>query len=213
MLEYPELDILFWQARRGSALVVNFPTRIDTILGVFGTSRTSLIERCVSLPGISDHDVVLVYLCSPNTQEPSEKEILSLETMEENLAKFTEKFMKHFSTSTPVNVFRNGFRERCSESIDTFDPSKQTSMRFSHAWCNRDIRLLSRRNKRAFRIVPTTKRPGSHAWCNRDIKKKQKGFQDSPTTKKQANWNRCKKLQEEIQQACRRLMMSSSITW
>ena len=40
--------------------VIDFPTRIDNTLDIFGTNRPSLIDRCVPLPGISDHDVVLV---------------------------------------------------------------------------------------------------------------------------------------------------------
>ena len=66
---------------------------------------------------------------------------------------------------------------RCIESVDTFVPSKLMSTPYSYAWCNRDIHRLSRRKKRADR--------------------------KARATKKQADWNRYKKIQKETQQACR----------
>ena len=71
----------------------------------------------------------------------------------------------------------NGFRQRCIEFIDTFVPSKLTSMRYSQTWCNWDTRRLSRRKKRAF-------------WKAR-------------AAKKQADWNRYQKIKKETQKACR----------
>ena len=44
----------------GCEQIVDFPTRIDNTLDIFGTNRSSLIDRCVPLPGISGDDVVLV---------------------------------------------------------------------------------------------------------------------------------------------------------
>ena len=72
----------------------------------------------------------------------------------------------------------NCFKQKCIASIDTFVPSKMTSTRFSQAGCNRDIRRLSGRKKRAFK--------------------------KAPTTKKQSDWHHYKKIQKEAQQACRR---------
>ena len=40
--------------------VVNFPTRQDNILDLVLTSHPSLVNRCKPLPGISDHDIVLI---------------------------------------------------------------------------------------------------------------------------------------------------------
>ena len=44
----------------GCEQIVDFPTRIDNILDIFGIERLPLIDRRVLLPGISDRDVVLV---------------------------------------------------------------------------------------------------------------------------------------------------------
>ena len=118
---------------------MDFSTRIDNTLDIFGTNRPSLIERCVSLSGIGDHDVMLQDSCVlPVCKKPVRREAYiwkraNKQDMEEDLAKFTEKFTKYFFTSTPVSVLWNGFRQRCNESVDTFVPSNLTSTRYSKA--------------------------------------------------------------------------------
>ena len=44
----------------GCEQMVDFPTRIDNTLDIFCTNRPSLVDRCIPLPGLSDHDTVLV---------------------------------------------------------------------------------------------------------------------------------------------------------
>ena len=44
----------------GCEQMVDFPTRIDNTLDIFCTNRPSLVDRCIPLSGLSDHDTVLV---------------------------------------------------------------------------------------------------------------------------------------------------------
>ena len=44
----------------GCKQMVDFPTRIDNTLDIFCTNCPSLVDRCIPLPGLSDHDTVLV---------------------------------------------------------------------------------------------------------------------------------------------------------
>ena len=44
----------------GSDQIVRFPTRGESILDVFLTSHPYLIEKCKTVPGVSDHDIVFV---------------------------------------------------------------------------------------------------------------------------------------------------------
>ena len=89
---------------------MDFSTRIDNTLDIFGTNRSSLIERCVYLQGISDQDIVLEESCVlPVREKPVRRKIYlwkraNTQVEEEDLAKLTEKFIKDYSTSTPVNV-------------------------------------------------------------------------------------------------------------
>ena len=38
--------------------LVTFPTRESNTLDIFATNRPTLINKCISVPGISDHDAV-----------------------------------------------------------------------------------------------------------------------------------------------------------
>ena len=40
--------------------IVDFPTRLDNTLDLVFTTHKSLVNKCNHLPGISDHDIVLV---------------------------------------------------------------------------------------------------------------------------------------------------------
>ena len=39
---------------------VDFPTRLDNILELVFTTHPSLVNECKPLPGIGDHDIVLI---------------------------------------------------------------------------------------------------------------------------------------------------------
>ena len=44
----------------GAEQMVDFPTRKDNILDIFVTNRPSLVNKCNPIPGLGDHDIVLI---------------------------------------------------------------------------------------------------------------------------------------------------------
>ena len=42
-----------------SIIVVTFPTRLENTLDIFITNRPTLVSKCKSIPGLSDHNIVL----------------------------------------------------------------------------------------------------------------------------------------------------------
>ena len=44
----------------GAEQMVDFPTRKDNILDIFVTNRPSLVNKCSPIPGLGDHDIVLI---------------------------------------------------------------------------------------------------------------------------------------------------------
>ena len=40
--------------------LVNFPTRKENTLDIFTTNRPSLVIKCTPIPGISDHEAIVV---------------------------------------------------------------------------------------------------------------------------------------------------------
>ena len=59
--------------------MVNFPSRNDNALDIFCTNRSSLVQRCETLPGLSDHDIVLVHTTILLTRRKSTQRLVYLE--------------------------------------------------------------------------------------------------------------------------------------
>ena len=145
----------------GCEQIVDFPTRINNILDVFCTNRPSLIDRCIPIPGLIDHDIVLTDTnVLPTRQKPIKRKIFlwkraDKSSMSEDLKEFTEEFTHANTTETEVNTLWTTFKQKCIESINKYVPSKYTSTRFNQPWCNRDARRLTRRKRRAYRKART----------------------------------------------------------
>ena len=167
----------------GCEQIVNFPTRINNILDVFCTNPPSLIDRCTPIPGLSDHDIVLTDTnVLPTRQKPIKRKIYlwkraDKSSMSEDLKEFTEEFTHANTTETEVNTLWTTFKQKCIESVNKYVPSKFTSTRFNQPWCNRDVRRLTRRKRRAYRKARTSKNP--------------------------SDWMRYKQVQKDAQNTCR----------
>ena len=125
--------------------IVNYPTRINNILDVFCTNPPSLIDRCTPIPGLIDQDIVLTDTnVVPTRQKPIKRKIYLWKridkcSMSEDLKEFTEEFTHANTTETEVNTLWTTFKQKCIESVNKYVPSKFTSTRFNHPWCNRDV--------------------------------------------------------------------------
>ena len=80
----------------------------------------------------------------------------NLTEMEQDIAGFSRSFTSDFSETTPINTLWATFKKKCMEVLQKHVPSKYTSTTYSHSWCNRTIRHLSRRKRRAYRKVRRT---------------------------------------------------------
>ena len=136
---------------------MDFLARIDNTIDIFCTIRPSFVDRCIPLPVISEHDTVLVD-CKvlPAHKKPIRRKIYlwrraNKSAMDQDMTDFTREFVANDTISTPVDSLWNQFKEKCIRSSNTHVPSNLTSTRFSQAWCNRDVRRLSRRKKTAYK--------------------------------------------------------------
>ena len=74
--------------------------------------------------------------------------------METELTEFSEEFQQQQEAEpSTINNMWMKFKSKCISTIQAHVPSKYTSTRFSQPWCNRKIRRLSRRKKRAHRAA------------------------------------------------------------
>jgi hypothetical protein len=140
----------------GCEQVVNFATRAVNTLDLFFTNRPSLVNKCLPLPGLSDHDIVLVDTnITPARQNPLKRLIylwkkVNITNMANNVKVSLDKFMDCSDIKTPINNLWADFKTICLDNLRKHVPSKHTSTRYSQPWCNRNIRRLSRRKQGAF---------------------------------------------------------------
>lgn len=69
-------DFLSFLEENAVQQIVTTPTRERNILDLFVTNRPSLLNRCEVIPGISDHEVVLVDMnIEPHRNRPVENKV------------------------------------------------------------------------------------------------------------------------------------------
>ena len=102
----------------GAEQMVDFPTRKDSILDIFVTNRPSLVNKCTPIPGLSDHDIVLIDAnIVPSRQKPARRLIYlwnkaNLIEMEQDIAAFSRSFTTEHSETTPINTLWDIFKKK-----------------------------------------------------------------------------------------------------
>ncbi|XP_072020312.1 uncharacterized protein [Amphiura filiformis] len=167
----------------GLEQVIDFPTRGDNILDIVITNRPSLVNRCCSLPGLSDHDVVFMDMnVRAFKRKPIRRKILlwkrtDFDSIIQRLKKWAENYTSTYSTSTPVEELAEAMQSELDQVIEEHVPSKLSSTRYSQPWFNSSTKSASRRKARAFKKARRTGR----------IK----------------DWKRFRHLKKESQKSCR----------
>ena len=91
--------------------VVTFPTRLENTLDISITNRPTLVSKCTSIPGLSDHHIVLTDAnVIPLRQKPPKK--ADIIGMEEDFQQFSETFTSEFSVDTPINCIWTSFKSK-----------------------------------------------------------------------------------------------------
>ncbi|XP_072048556.1 uncharacterized protein [Amphiura filiformis] len=149
----------------GLEQLVDEPTRGTNILDLFLTNRPSFVSKCKVIPGVSDHEAVLVDSATrARRQRPVKRKIYlwnraKLDKIREDVKEFSTDFVAHNDTSTPVEELWNLIDKKLCQVMEDCVPSKYSSQRFNQPWINSSVKKLSRRKKRAFRTAKRTKSP------------------------------------------------------
>ncbi|XP_071479519.1 uncharacterized protein [Diadema antillarum] len=150
----------------GLTQIIDFPTRGEKTLDLFLTNRPSLITKCVPLPGVSDHDMVLILSDTrAKRQKPVRHKIflwkkVDICRMKSEALTLSEDFVEENSFQTDVDTLWMKLANGLHQILDTLVPSKFSSTRFSQPWINANIKRLSRRKKRALKQARKTGRSG-----------------------------------------------------
>ena len=140
----------------GMQQIVNFSTRNNSTLDLFLSNRPSLINRCTSLPGISDHDIVFVESdATPRRIKPVRRKIYlwkhasSLDMKEECIG-FQNEFIYKHSSSSDVAGMWDDIKSFLLNVLEKHVPSKMTSTRFNQPWITSSVKRLTRKKKRSY---------------------------------------------------------------
>ena len=122
-------------------------------IDIFLTTRPSLIEKCKSIPGVSDHNIVFV---EARTRASKQRKILlwkhvDISNLRPDVLSFSNDLTSHCTPDTDVNTLWNSFKEFTCNLLDDIVPSKMTSTRFTQPWINRKVKRISRKKKRAYK--------------------------------------------------------------
>jgi hypothetical protein len=169
--------------RLGLEQIVDFPTRLDNTLDVVITNRPSLVNHCVGMPGLSDHDIVYMDMNVKATrQKPVRHKIFLWKRADFNSIRSVTKewsnnFISAHTTSTPVEDLADEIQHFLDKILEEQVPSKFATTRFNQPWCNTVTKRICRRKARAYK--------------------------KARRTKKSCDWSRFNRLKKEAQATCR----------
>lgn len=132
--------------------MVDFPTRLSTLYIVL-VNRPSLVNRCRPIPGVSDHDIVLIDSnVTSHRRKPTRRLIYlwkqaNINEMKKELTEYSKTCYGKFTISSSINEMWLDFKHNCIETLTKYVPSKMTTTRFNQPWIDRNIRRLYRRKK------------------------------------------------------------------
>ena len=127
------------------------PTRGQNLVNFFCCNKPSLVKSITSLPGISDHNIVLADCkLKPSIITKPQRKIYQWSkadwrSLREQTVVFAEDFLAS-ATTRSVNENYIKFRTYLEEVIENKIPSKLSSKRFKLPWFNRELKRL--RSKR-----------------------------------------------------------------
>ena len=145
--------------------IVDFNTRLETILDIFLTNRPTLVNKCQPLPGVSDHDIVYVdSSIKPNRGKPPRRNIhiwkrADIESMIKDTEELTINFNESYNHHNCIEEMWKFINQSLLQILNKHVPSKMSSTRFHQPWITGEIKRLSRRKKRAYKKARRTQDP------------------------------------------------------
>ena len=105
----------------GCQQAVNFPTRLDKALDIFASNRPTIINKCSDLPGLSDHDDIMIGTSIiPRTRRPVRRQIYlwskaHLPGMKRELKEYLQqscKIQKNWTVTLAPTIEHHGWHSR-----------------------------------------------------------------------------------------------------
>ena len=135
--------------------LVDSPTRKDNILDIFATNRPSLVTKCAVIPGISDHEAVLIVSdIAAKIKPPGTRKIFlwrkaNFDYIKAKIQQFSDSLLVNYRSDQPVSILWNNFKSLRDDCLNLI-PTKSISTNNSHPWISTFIRRLSRRKQQCY---------------------------------------------------------------
>ena len=132
------------------------PTRGQNLLDLFCCNKPSLVKSITSIPGISDHNIVLADCkLKPSIITKPQRKIYQWSkadwhSLREQTVVFAEDFLAS-ATTRSVNENYIKFRTYLEEVMENKIHSKLSSKRFKLPWFNRELKRLCRKKARKYK--------------------------------------------------------------
>jgi len=113
-------------------------------LDILATNGPDLVEKCLPIPGISDHEAVYGELSlTVKIQAPARWTVYmwwkaDFNEIRQHISNFNASFLDTFSTSSDVDLLWEKFRDICYECL-TMIPSKFSPGRYRKPCKNKEI--------------------------------------------------------------------------
>ena len=133
----------------------------------------------MALPGIGDHDLVLVETSiMPRRQKPAKRKIYlwktaDLPSMKKECLNFQKEFLENFKTHRAVPAMWDNIKVFLNQLQDKHVPSKMSSTRFHQAWITTSLKRLTRKKKKSFIRAKRSQSPTDFLWY-KQLKKEAK---------------------------------------
>ena len=135
--------------------LVHKPTRLNSILDLFCTNKPGLVKNVSLVPGISDHDgVVIVDTCLKAVINKKTQRCLYMwskadwDTLKNEASTFCKDFLSSFETRTVEDNWQV-FTKRMNDFLRSI-PSKLSSTRYNLPWVSTEIKRMIRKKRRAY---------------------------------------------------------------
>ncbi len=141
----------------GLEQLVDKPTRDDAILDLFFSNKPDLVTRTLVIPGLSDHDIVLVdSRIKPTRARPVARKVnvwkkANIDQMRHDTVVFAENFCNKYRTSEEMENMWSELQTHLADIQEAHIPTTTTRTKFHQPWISPQLRRLARRKQRAWK--------------------------------------------------------------
>lgn len=141
----------------------NEPTRLFNTLDLVFTTNPTLMKSSKSIPGISDHCIVVSdFDVKPHITNSPPRKIFKFhkakwDKIDEIIYDLGKEIKTMCEQGSPVETLWNTFKNTLNNALDQYVPSKLVNKRTKLPWINKNIQKLLKQKRKLYRKARTTR--------------------------------------------------------